>query len=429
MRTQGLLSLGKVIRALTTNIKSPLHATHIPYRESKLTRYLQDSLGGNSRTLMLACISPAWTNLHETLSTLQYASKAAHIQNKLVANVATGFEIEIGDEEVDGDQAEGIVSLLKNQLSEMHEEMSSLRRKAKPSESRDVSPNPLRTVSKMGWKGEGPSASSTKLSQKRLEPSQKLPVDGAALSQSLTDVLVDRSKDELIAALRKELEDLREDLKRDEEIFGEKVKELKTCRKELRACQVENGELQEKLAKYLNQEGRMTPASISTREDSKIPSKTRSFIGTHRNGALNNAISECGESPSASILSSAYSFSLVSTIAYFYEYPLLNLSEPNISKLMEDLETVSKEKDKIEEERLKAETKFEESRKAALEEKKNFSAVQREAASRLEALQAGMEAKQKVIADLTKAQTEAARLAGESTSLRQLHCTALHFRS
>jgi Kinesin motor domain len=284
-----------VIRALTTNIKSPLHATHIPYRESKLTRYLQDSLGGNSRTLMLACISPAWTNLHETLSTLQYASKAAHIQNKLVANVATGFEIEIGDEEVDGDQAEGIVSLLKNQLSEMHEEMSSLRRRAKPSESRDVSPNPLRTVSKMGWKGEPPSASSTKLSQKRLEPSQKLPVDGAALSQSLTDVLVDRSKDELIAALRKELEDLREDLKRDEEIFGEKVKELKTCRKELRACQVENGELQEKLAKYLNQEGRMTPASISTREDSKIPSKSRSFIGTHRNGALNNAISESGE--------------------------------------------------------------------------------------------------------------------------------------
>ena len=105
---------------------------------------------------------------------------------------------------------------------------------------------------------------------------------------------------------------------------------------------------------------------------------------------------------------------------------ILYLVEPNISKLMEDLETVSKEKDKIEEERLKAETKFEESRKAALEEKKNFSAVQKEAASRLEALQAGMEAKQKVISDLTKAQTEAARLAGESILLRQLHCTTLH---
>ena len=64
--TQGLLSLGKVIRALTSN---PIQ--HVPYRESKLTRFLQDSLGGNSRTVMLACISSAECNLHETLSTLQ----------------------------------------------------------------------------------------------------------------------------------------------------------------------------------------------------------------------------------------------------------------------------------------------------------------------------------------------------------------------
>jgi len=64
--SQGLLSLGKVIRALTSN---PIQ--HVPYRESKLTRFLQDSLGGNSRTVMLACISSAECNLHETLSTLQ----------------------------------------------------------------------------------------------------------------------------------------------------------------------------------------------------------------------------------------------------------------------------------------------------------------------------------------------------------------------
>ncbi len=61
------MSLGKVIRALTTNGS----LQHVPYRESKLTRFLQDSLGGNSRTVMLACISSAECNLHETLSTLQ----------------------------------------------------------------------------------------------------------------------------------------------------------------------------------------------------------------------------------------------------------------------------------------------------------------------------------------------------------------------
>jgi kinesin family protein 4/21/27 len=73
MSWQGLLSLGKVIRALTS---TPV-ATHVPYRESKLTRFLQDSLGGNSRTVMLACVSAAESNIHETLSTLQYASRYA----------------------------------------------------------------------------------------------------------------------------------------------------------------------------------------------------------------------------------------------------------------------------------------------------------------------------------------------------------------
>ena len=46
--------------------------SHIPYRDSKLTRLLQDSLGGNSHTLMIACISPADSNVEETLSTLRY---------------------------------------------------------------------------------------------------------------------------------------------------------------------------------------------------------------------------------------------------------------------------------------------------------------------------------------------------------------------
>ncbi|KAH7970452.1 hypothetical protein HPB49_007469 [Dermacentor silvarum] len=59
---------------------------HIPYRDSKLTRLLQDSLGGNTRTLMLACISPADVNYDETLSTLRYASRAKNIQNRPCVN-------------------------------------------------------------------------------------------------------------------------------------------------------------------------------------------------------------------------------------------------------------------------------------------------------------------------------------------------------
>ena len=52
----------------------------------------QDALGGNSRTAMIACISPCETNLHETLNTLQYASRAKSIQNKVIANVITAID-------------------------------------------------------------------------------------------------------------------------------------------------------------------------------------------------------------------------------------------------------------------------------------------------------------------------------------------------
>ncbi|XP_004530270.1 kinesin-like protein Klp68D [Ceratitis capitata] len=75
-----LSSLGNVISALAEN--SP----HVPYRDSKLTRLLQDSLGGNSKTIMIANIGPSAYNYNETLTTLRYASRAKTIQNKPVKN-------------------------------------------------------------------------------------------------------------------------------------------------------------------------------------------------------------------------------------------------------------------------------------------------------------------------------------------------------
>ncbi|XP_055253152.1 kinesin-like protein KIF17 isoform X2 [Moschus berezovskii] len=72
-----LSALGNVISALVDG-----RCRHIPYRDSKLTRLLQDSLGGNTRTLMVACLSPADNNYAETLSTLRYANRAKNIRNK-----------------------------------------------------------------------------------------------------------------------------------------------------------------------------------------------------------------------------------------------------------------------------------------------------------------------------------------------------------
>ncbi|CAL7949262.1 unnamed protein product [Xylocopa violacea] len=79
---KGLLALGNVISQLGENGST----SFVGYRDSKLTRLLQDSLGGNSVTLMIACVSPADYNLDETLSTLRYADRARKIKNKPVIN-------------------------------------------------------------------------------------------------------------------------------------------------------------------------------------------------------------------------------------------------------------------------------------------------------------------------------------------------------
>ncbi|XP_076899568.1 kinesin-like protein KIN-4C isoform X2 [Bidens hawaiensis] len=82
---KGLLALGNVISALGDD-KKRKEGGHVPYRDSKLTRLLQDSLGGNSKTVMIACVSPADTNAEETLNTLKYANRARNIQNKAIVN-------------------------------------------------------------------------------------------------------------------------------------------------------------------------------------------------------------------------------------------------------------------------------------------------------------------------------------------------------
>ncbi|KAJ3107326.1 hypothetical protein HDU96_007941 [Phlyctochytrium bullatum] len=100
---QGLLVLGRVIHALSEVGEGSERAGSagavgangqyvgavkvVPYRDSKLTRFLQDSLGGNSRTVMLACISPTEADLPETISTLRYASRARGIRNRAKVNL------------------------------------------------------------------------------------------------------------------------------------------------------------------------------------------------------------------------------------------------------------------------------------------------------------------------------------------------------
>ena len=91
-----LTTLGKVIAALSknkndksiANLKSDSKqkVQWVPYRESKLTRLLQDSLGGNTRTWLIATVSSIIDNSDETISTLKFADRAKQVMVKIKAN-------------------------------------------------------------------------------------------------------------------------------------------------------------------------------------------------------------------------------------------------------------------------------------------------------------------------------------------------------
>ncbi|XP_074862429.1 kinesin-like protein KIF7 isoform X2 [Carettochelys insculpta] len=85
----GLLALGNVISALGDPRRK---CSHIPYRDSKITRILKDSLGGNAQTVMIACVSPSSSDFDESLNTLNYASRAQNIKNKAIVNCRREME-------------------------------------------------------------------------------------------------------------------------------------------------------------------------------------------------------------------------------------------------------------------------------------------------------------------------------------------------
>lgn len=107
----GLHALGNVISALGDPAKAK-KTIHIPYRDSKLTRLLQDSLGGNAFTMMIACVAPTEYNVGETVNTLQYANRARNIKNKAERN-----EVEVGWDDLE--HLQSTVTRLRKQLAVM----------------------------------------------------------------------------------------------------------------------------------------------------------------------------------------------------------------------------------------------------------------------------------------------------------------------
>jgi kinesin family protein 18/19 len=88
---KSLLTLGKCINILSEQKKNQ----YVPFRDSKLTRLLKESLGGNAKTVMIACVSPDKKHYEETLNTLKYSSVAANIKNKTKRNIKQIRESEL----------------------------------------------------------------------------------------------------------------------------------------------------------------------------------------------------------------------------------------------------------------------------------------------------------------------------------------------
>eukprot|EP01048_Picozoa_sp_COSAG05_P012751 COSAG05_NODE_1303_length_5240_cov_2.158335_2_plen_448_part_00 len=91
---QGLLALANCINVLSddTHARPGAPGPHVPYRDHKLTRLLRNSLGGNARTFILACVSTAPANFQETVSTLRYAARVRnHLSNLISQFISAPF--------------------------------------------------------------------------------------------------------------------------------------------------------------------------------------------------------------------------------------------------------------------------------------------------------------------------------------------------
>ncbi|NXH64906.1 KI18A protein, partial [Rhabdornis inornatus] len=118
---RSLLALGNVINALA----DPKSKKHIPYRNSKLTRLLKDSLGGNCRTIMIAAISPSSLFYDDTYNTLKYANRAKDIKSSLKSNVVS-LDSHISQYAKICNEQKKEILMLKEKLREYEEKQASI---------------------------------------------------------------------------------------------------------------------------------------------------------------------------------------------------------------------------------------------------------------------------------------------------------------
>jgi len=401
---QGLLSLGKVIRALTSSSHTSGASSFVPYRESKLTRYLQDSLGGNSRTLMFACVSKSNADLHETLTTLQYAMRARAVQNKIVANVMVAPASNLSSLMEDS-----VVEALRRQLTHLQAQLQAsdskdacrdqssalqLQMNCKSQADKDALMDQLSGVQDTISNGvlffdEELEKGSISLSRPAMMEELELRLSDLhntlATLEEVRGKLVlappvvgvsghvsdGQSSDQsrVIQALESELRECKEDLQRDEEIFSEKVNELNRFRRLLRQNQEERNRL-----------------------DSEVGHLTRKV---HELQSQLNAVQAKAQSTDHENEEDDDLLDVSLAVA---------ATEPHISQLMEDLELVNREKEALSGERDLAEQKYSQAKDLAQQQKDDFDNSRRNLHKELKHLEIGIKMKEECIRTITSEQ-------------------------
>ena len=248
---QSLMVLGQVVSSLSDSRSK----RRPPYRDSKLTRLLQDSLGGNSRTVMVACVSPADYNVEESLNTLRYATSARNIKNTATRNLVK----QITPEEAAKLQREN--QLLKQQVAELQEALKKLSMAPPPSNITVVSGN-------TGSSDDDDDALSASLHDDTITNSadgKSSPSNTGATALTTASTTVTEKDKSTIRHLEKHIKKLMKEL---EVSKAELVKSTGSAAVEVPALHMEIGKLKEQLAEQEELE-RENEALRQELEDSK----------------------------------------------------------------------------------------------------------------------------------------------------------------
>ncbi|XP_050313751.1 kinesin-like protein KIF3A [Anthonomus grandis grandis] len=219
---QSLLTLGNVIQALVEN------KSFIPYRNSKLTRLLQDSLGGNSKTTMITMVGPSESDYEETYSTLRYAYKAKYIRNFAKINVEEG----------------GLIERFENEIAELQQKLSLLSMAAdqpKLSKKKPKTPADQEKVKKAQYEIEQIEAEKRELEERMAIIQKKIICGGENLLEKA------QQQEFLLMSSGQELENLDKSHQALEEAFNKMAEEKIDIEEKYSSLQEEDSDLTRKI--------------------------------------------------------------------------------------------------------------------------------------------------------------------------------------